>query len=397
MDLAEQNDRSQNLILGLALALVGFGLIMVYSAVGGSTTDVAVADRALVVHGVHVAIGLAVLVVLCLADYHWLERLALPLLVLNVVMLVSVYCFPAIKGAHRWIVISDRVRFQPSELTKLALVLYLARYMTQHGEEAGSFRKGFMFPTVIVGCACALIFFERDLGTSVVVAGVAYLVMICAGTSVLYVSGLACVSMPLLLASVRRSHYQWQRIVTFLDPWAYADTTGYHCIQSLISLGSGGWLGFGLGNGQHKLLFVPETRADSVLCVVGEELGFAGTTLVVVAFILLVREGIRIALRAPDTFGSLVAFGLTITLGLQAAVNVAVVTVSVPTKGIPLPFVSAGGSSLVLSMASLGILMNIAKQGVRIDTADLPGEVPAAAELALAPAPLGILPGPANS
>lgn len=377
MELAEENVRSRDWILGLALALLGTGLVMVYSAAGGRTTSLAGADKALLSHALHVLLGLTVLWVVSRVDYHAYRRWATHLWVVGVVLLAIVLCFPPVKGARRWIVLSSAVRFQPSELMKLALVLCLAKYLSGQQESIRTFKKGFMAPSVIVGVACALIFVEKDLGTSALVAVAGFTLMLVAGSRPLFVVMLGCVALPLLFERVRESPYQWQRIVTFLNPYAYPDGAGYHSIQSLIALGSGGWFGLGLGCGRHKLLFVPETRADSVFCVIGEETGFVGAALVVAAYMLLVREGIKAALRAPDLFGSLLAFGITLMIGLQAAINVAVVTVSVPTKGLPLPLISAGGSAILVTLASLGVLLNVAKQGSQHPPAADPCPVPA--------------------
>ena len=364
MELAAENTRAREWILGLVLGLLGTGLVMVYSAAGGRTTSMATADRALLSHAMHVLLGLAVFMAASRVDYHAYRRWATHLWLVGIVLLAVVLCFPPIKGSRRWIVLSSSIRFQPSELMKLAMMLCLAKYLSDHKDELHKFKKGFMYPSLFVGAACALIFVEKDLGTSALIAVAGYTLMLVAGVRPLFVFMLACVALPLLFDKVRESPYQWQRIVTFLNPYAYPDGAGYHAIQSLIALGSGGWLGLGIGCGRHKLLFVPETKADSVFCVIGEETGFIGAALVVAAYMLLVREGIKAALRAPDLFGSLLAFGITTMIGLQAAINVAVVTVSVPTKGLPLPLVSAGGSSMLMTMAGLGVLMNVARQGV---------------------------------
>jgi len=263
-ELSETKAYSRDTILGIVFGLLALGVVMVYSAVGGSTTDVARADHALKMDLARLCVGLAGLFVLACIDYHTLCKFALPLLGINIVLLCAVYGCPRINGSHRWMPVAGSIRFQPSEMTKLVLLLYLATYLSQQGDEVRKFRRGFMFPTLAVGLACGLIFFERDLGTSALIAAVAYLVMLCAGTRFVYVGGLACVSLPVLFAAVRHSHYQWIRIVTYFNPWAFADTTGYHTVQSLIALGAGGWTGAGLGKGMHKLYFVPETRTDRI-------------------------------------------------------------------------------------------------------------------------------------
>ena len=364
MELEKENARTRDWILGLVLGLLGLGIVIVYSAAGGRTTDLAAANKTLTTHCAHVIVGLIFFILASRVDYHAHGRAAKYIWAVGIVLLAVVLFCPPIKGSHRWLVLGPKIRFQPSELMKLAMVLLLAQYLSENKDEVRTFKKGFTVPTLCVGLACGLIFVEKDLGTSALIAMVAFLVMLVAGVRPIFVVMLACVALPFVFEKVRNSPYQWERIITFLNPYRDPDGAGYHAIQSLISLGSGGWLGLGIGCGKHKLLFVPETRADSVFCVIGEELGFVGAALVVAAYMLLIREGIRVALRAPDAFGSLLAFGITVMVGAQAAINVAVVTVSVPTKGLPLPLVSAGGSSMLLTLASLGVLVNIAKQGV---------------------------------
>lgn len=366
MQIADPNTQSRDWIFGLVVALAGLGATMVYSAAGGRTTSLAVANRALVAHCAHVLLGMVLLAAAFRTDYHVYARWTKSIWLVAVALLAVVLVCPAIKGSHRWIVVpfASFLRFQPSELMKLAIVLCIAQYVSAHRDLMHTFKQGFTYPSILIGVPCLLIFVEKDLGTSVLVAAVAYLILFIAGTRPLYIAMLGCVALPAVYEKVRNSEYQWRRIVAFLDPYKFADGAGYHAIQSLISLGSGGWLGLGLGCGRHKLLFVPETRADSIFCVVGEELGFVGAALVVAAYMLLVREGIKVSLRAPDLYGSLIAAGITMMVGLQAAINIAVVTVSVPTKGLPLPLVSAGGSAMLLTMASAGVLLNVASQGV---------------------------------
>lgn len=346
-------------LLAVVVSLLAFGLVMVASTAPASNPALA---RFLVLkHTLWLAASFVAGLAAYSVDYHRLRRFSIPLLLLSLGSLLAVLFFGAtVNGARRWFRFGDFLSIQPSELFKVALCLYMADFLAREQDRIRTFFKGFVQPMVIMGAAFVLILKEPDFGTALLIASVTFGMLFVAGIRMIHVLPAALASVPLLVYTAMHMPHVWQRIMTFVDPWADAQGSGYQIVQSLIALGSGGLTGVGLGNSRQKLLYLPEANTDFVLSILGEELGLIGTTVVLALFALLVWCGIRAARRAPDHFGSLLAFGLTLTIGLQAAVNVAVVTCSAPTKGIALPLVSAGGSSLVATMVAVGLIMNVA-------------------------------------
>jgi cell division protein FtsW len=236
----------------------------------------------------------------------------------------------------------------------------MADFLAREQARIRTFFKGFLQPVCVMGVAFILILKQPDFGTALLIAAVTFGMLFVAGIRIIHVAPALLASVPLLVYMVTHVQYRLRRIMTFLDPWSDPQGAGYQIIQSLLALGSGGTVGVGLGNSQQKLLYLPEAGNDFVFAIIGEELGLVGCVAVILVFAVLVWYGMRVALRAPDICGSLLAFGLTFTFGLQAAVNIAVVTCSAPTKGLSLPLVSSGGSSLVAMMIAVGLLMNVA-------------------------------------
>ena len=261
-------------------------------------------------------------------------------------------------GARRWL-----FHFQPSEPAKLGLVLALAHYCAWQSKKMGRFLEGFLVPSAMLGCVLALIFLEPDWGTTILLATVGVAIMYMAGTRLLYlvpamILGGAAISFLLMHNPVRLT-----RLLAFLHPDTYKDGVGYQSWQAILALGAGGWDGLGLGNGRQKLGFVPENQTDFILSVIGEELGVVATLLVIVLFAVLVTCGFVIAHRSKPTFNYLFGAGISMLIGLQAFINIAVVTSMVPNKGLPLPFISYGGSNLVTMLAAIGLLLGLARRG----------------------------------
>ena len=345
-------------ILAIVVVLLGFGLVMVASTAPASNP--AQARYLVLKHTLWLAASLLALLVAYSIDYHRLRPFTVPILLASLATLVAVlFAGSTVNGARRWFRLGE-LSFQPSEFCKLALCLYMADFLAREQERIKTFFKGFVQPMLIMGVAFVLILKEPDFGTALLIAMVTFGMLFVAGIRMIHVLPALLASLPLAIYIAMKMPHVWQRIMTFLEPWADPQGSGYQIVQSLIALGSGGATGVGLGNSRQKLLYLPEANSDFVLSILGEELGLIGTVLVVVLFALLVWSGLRVARRAPDLYGSLLAFGITFTIGLQAAVNIAVVTCSVPTKGIALPFVSAGGSALVATMAAVGLLINVA-------------------------------------
>jgi cell division protein FtsW len=300
-------------------------------------------------------------------DYRWLRLGSVPAYAIALALLVLVFV-PGLNrvvgGSARWLVIGPLPAVHPAEIAKLALIIYLAHWMASRGSKIGGFRSGTVPFLLIAVPMIALVFKEPDLGTTVVITLTAFTMFFVAGASLWQLGAMGGIAFAGVLL-VGLKDYQLERIRTFLDPWADPLGTGFHTIQGLLALGLGGIFGSGLG--ESKLaggLYLPNAWNDFIFAIIGEEFGFVGAGLVIALFVLLAYAGIRTALRAPDTFGALLAVGITAWLCFQAFINIAVVVALLPVTGITLPFISAGGSSLVVSFAAAGILLSISRETV---------------------------------
>jgi len=265
-------------------------------------------------------------------------------------------------GAYRWVNLRV-VSVQPSEFVRIALIIYMADRLTRKQQRIREFFNGFLPPVVILVCAFGLIVMEPDLGGGLMTAAVLLAMLLVAGIRLAHAVPIFIVSLPFMLYFVAtRLSYALERVVAFMDPAAHAAGKGYQILQSLIALGSGGVNGVGLGRGMQKLWFLPEGRTDFIFSIIGEEMGFIGTTLVMGLLGVLVWQGVTVAKKCNDMYGKLLAFGLSMAIGVQAAVNIGVATACLPPKGTSLPFVSFGGSSLLASSIAVGILIDIASR-----------------------------------
>ncbi|WP_298040002.1 putative lipid II flippase FtsW [uncultured Desulfuromonas sp.] len=353
-------------ILLLAVVLTCFGVVMVYSS-----SSIMAAKKFsdgfyfLKKQGVFALAGLMIMAAVMHIDYHLLRRLAVPFLLLCAALLVAVL-IPGVGthagGACRWIRLGP-VNVQPSELAKLAMILYMAHSLAKKGEKIKTFKLGFIPYMVVLALLLMLLLMQPDLGSALTLAGVAMVMLLVAGTRLSYLFSLLVLALPFLYFAVMNVDYRRKRILAFLNPWDDPTNSGFQIIQSWIAFGSGGLFGKGLGEGKQKLFYLPEAHTDFIFSVVGEELGFAGVVVVAAMFLVLVMRGVRAAVGAPDDFGRYLAFGLTLLLGLEAFVNFAVVMGMVPTKGLALPFLSYGGTSLVTTLFAVGILLNVSSQG----------------------------------
>ena len=339
-------------------ALLALGLVMLYSAT--------MFHRGVSFWGSQLlwcCIGLVVCAVTAKVDYQFLKKVSLPMMILALIMLVAVL-IPGIgievNGARRWVQLPG-TRFQPSEFAKIALIIALAHYCERKGRKMDTFKYGMLLPGLAMSLFLGLIFLEPDWGSTALLAVVCGLMLFLAGTKIRYMAmpviGLMAAGGYLLSQNTVRLN----RIMSWLDPEGTKQGVGYQAWQSLIALGSGGPTGLGLGNGRQKLGFVPEHQTDFIFSVIGEELGLIATMGVVLAFVLFVICGAFIALRSSDFFGFLLASGLTLLIGLQAFINIGVVTSTLPNKGLPLPFISRGGTNLVVMLFCVGVLLSIAR------------------------------------
>ena len=351
-------------LFGVVLALVFLGVVMVYSA-----SAIIAADRFgdpfffLKKQLFWAFLGGGLLWAALRLDYRRLERLVVPLLVVSISLLVLVLLPPfgqAINGTRRWFRIGP-LSFQPVELAKFALVLYLASFLTRRAAALRSFWQG-LFPILLVAGTMALLtFVQPDLGNSLALVVLTLVLAYLAGAPVKHMAWVAAAALPLVTLAVALKPYRWRRMLAFVNPWDDPQGSGFQIIQSFLALGSGGLTGRGLGGSKQKLFYLPEPYTDFIFAIVGEELGLIGAVCVIALFAVLIWRGLRVGLRAPDPFGSYLALGLTVMLATQTLVNLGVVMGALPTKGLPLPFVSFGGSALLMTMFSAGVLLNISQ------------------------------------
>jgi cell division protein FtsW len=340
-------------------ALLALGLVMLYSA-GMS----GLGSQWLIRQMVWGTLGMMSCVVFASLDYSVLRRLAWPAYLIGIVLLIAVLLVgEEIKGARRWLEYGG-FRLQPSEFAKLSLILILAWHCERYMRRMHSLPKGILQPALLVGLILGLIFVEPDRGTTVLLAGVSAVMLIVAGVRWSHLlppvaAGLGGLAFMLAIDPMRLN-----RIMAWLHPEEHRQGAGYQAYQGIIALGSGGLWGLGLGNGRQKLGYIPEHHTDFILPVIGEELGLIATGGVLVAFCLIILCGVRISLRARDAFGMLLGVGVTFLIGFQAFINIGVVTGVLPNKGISLPFISYGGSNLVLMLSCVGVLLSIARQAV---------------------------------
>lgn len=293
---------------------------------------------------------------------HW-QHLSLPLLG-GTIVLLGLVLFPSIgvvgNGARRWLQVGPGT-FQPAELAKVAVVVYVANYLSKKEGILHRFWTGFLPPLLVMGLVCALILPQPDLGSVCIIGLVTGTLLYLGGARVRHLAGLVLAVVPVVFALIWQSEYRRKRLLIFLRPWEDPQGAGFQLVQSFIAFGSGGLFGVGLGEGKQKLLFLPEAHTDFVLAVVGEELGLLGAAALMVLYVALMWRGMRIAARAQKSFGRHLAYGVTLLIGFQGLLNAAVVTGLLPTKGMTLPLVSYGGSSLVTTLLAVGMLLNVSR------------------------------------
>ncbi|KXK03348.1 MAG: cell cycle protein [Acidobacteria bacterium OLB17] len=360
-----QEQRTDWFMFALAAGLALFGTLMVYSASAmiayresQETSQFGYFYKQLA----FALIGIVLMFIISRVDYRILNNRAVVygIVAITTVMLVAVFFFPAINGAKRWIRFGG-FSLQPSEIAKLALPVFLAWLLTKNEDSVGDLRKT-VFPCVLgLLLLAGLVMAEKDLGTTMVLCAIFSALYFAAGARVLHIGIVAAAMVFAGLTALIVTPWRVARLMAFLDPYKYSDDAGYQVVQSLYAIGSGGILGEGFAQGQAKLFYLPYPYSDFIFSVVGEELGLIGTLGVVLAFAFLFWRGTRAALLAPDRFGMLLGIGLITGLIVQALFNISVVISILPAKGIPLPFISYGGSSVVASLAAVGVLLSISR------------------------------------
>ena len=317
-------------------------------------------------HLLWVFIGFIFMVTSMNIRYEMLKKLGKPFLVVTIILLILVY-FPhigkAAGGARRWIRVGP-LSIQPSELARLVMIMYAANFLTRKQRNIKEFIRGFLPPMLVLGLVLALII-KNDLGACVLIAGIVLTMLFISGANIKHLAIFFLASLPAVYIAIRTFPYRIKRITVFLNPWEDPLGKGYQIIQSFYALGSGGWFGRGLGRGIQKLFYLPEAHTDFIFSIIGEELGFIGTSVIIILFTYIIWRGITIAYHAPDLYGHLLAIGITVMIAYQVIINIGVVTGLLPTKGTTLPFISFGGSSLIVNMTSIGLLLNVSKEWER--------------------------------
>lgn len=363
MDLVKK--RAPDYWLALAvIALAGLGLVMVYSASAIVAQD-RFGDSSFFFkrQAVWVLLGTAAAMIAQRIHYEQLHRVT-PLFVLITLVVLTLVLIPGIGriagGARRWLTIGP-ASFQPAEAAKMAMALYMARFLTARTADVQGLQRGVLPPVLLAGLMLGLIVLQPDMGSAILVGLVMAAMLFVGGARLLHLLGLSLAGAPILAVAVLGEEYRRRRILAFLDPWADPQGMGFHIIQSLLALGSGGIFGVGLGASRQKYFYLPERHTDFIFAIVGEELGLIGTASVLLLFALFAYRGFRIARAAPTRYAGLLASGITAMVLLQAVVNIGVTTGMLPITGVPLPFLSFGGSSLVFTMIGVGILLNISQ------------------------------------
>ena len=350
------------------LLLVGMGIVMVYSASSALALKKFGSDYFfLKKQAAFSLIGIVMLVVFSYIPFRLYRTLAYPALAAAIAMLVAVAFSEwgvAAGGSARWLQLGP-LRFQPSELARLALVTYLAYSMSKKDERLRDFYVGFLPHLIVLSVLMSLLLLQPDFGSAVVLAALTWIMLFVGGCRITHLLSVIVALAPMAWLFMHQADYRVRRLMSFLDPWQYPTAEGYQIIHSLMAFGTGGVTGAGLGKGYQKLFYLPEPHTDFIFSVVGEELGLIGVMIVILLYGIILARGIRIARSTPDRFGSFMAMGITVTIGLQVCINMGVALGLLPTKGLTLPFLSYGGTNLLTNMAAVGILMNIGARNAR--------------------------------
>lgn len=345
-------------------ALICIGVVMIYSSsCVYAMQELKDSTFFLKRHLVFLAIGFILTLAVMSVDYRLLQPYAKPLLILSILLLVLVL-IPGIgkrsSGAQRWFKFG-MLSFQPSEFVKLAVIIYTADFLARKQKVITSFKQGFLPLMLMMGAVCLLIVKQPDLGTTVEVAVVVLAMMFVAGARLMHLGLIALAAVPVVIYLVTSASYRMARIMAFLDPWQDAQGIGFQLTQSQIALGSGGWFGVGLGHSQQKLFYLPAAHTDFIYSIIGEEFGLRGTLFIIFLFAFFLWHGSRVAIRTVNAFGFYLCVGILVMFGMQSVVNIGVSMGALPTKGLPLPFISYGGSALIFHMAAVGLLLNVSR------------------------------------
>ena len=344
------------------MLLVAIGVVMVYSA-GSYYSAFKYNDPEyyLKKQAMWAFVGGIFMVAAIKTDYHIIKKFTGIFMLGTVVLLVVVLFCPAINGSKRWIPLGI-ANFQPSEIAKYIIVLYMAKSLTQKGEKVKEFMKGVLPYLMVSGLYAGLILLEPNLSIAAVIMIVTVVILFAVGARFLHLFAIGSTLVAAVGVLTILAPYRLKRLMNFRDPFADSQGAGYQLVQSLLALGSGGITGAGIGQSRQKCLYIPEPHTDFIFAIIGEELGLIGGTFIILLFIIFIWRGIKTAVTASDMYGTILAIGITSVVGVQAIINIAVVTGSMPVTGVPLPFISYGGSALVFNMLAVGVLLNVSRQ-----------------------------------
>lgn len=371
------NNQFDFLLCITILLLLSLGIIMVLSASAPSALASENDSYAFVRKQAGFAVlGIALMFIISKIDYRFYKKYYWMIYFVSWAILLLVVVpgiGRSVKGATRWINLGFG-QFQPSEITKIGLIIFYAGYLSDHKDDLKSFFKGFVKPFLFLVPPVGILFVvQNHLSVSLVIVSITSVMMLMAGARVLHFVASGGIrnkseyfGLLGILQMTGKGGFRLDRIATFFDPWADAQGTGYQVVQSLYAIGSGGLFGVGLGESKQKFLYIPEPHNDFIFSILSEELGFIGCLVVIILFAIFIWRGILTAMKAPDMFGSLIAVGVTALVAVQAIINIAVVTASIPTTGMPLPFFSYGGTALLILLCSCGVLLNISRAGSKV-------------------------------
>lgn len=350
------------ILLLVTLLLVTIGTVMIYS----SSSIIAMkrfndGQYFLKKQIFFVLLGLGIMVLMTKIPFDTLKKLAYPGILLSVVLLILIL-IPHVGiragGATRWLKLGF-FSFQVTEMVKVSVVLFLAFFLTRKHNHITDFKRGMLIPLLVTLLIVGLILFEPDFGTAFIITVIMMLMLYLSGCRIAHIAAIVGLCIPVGIYFLLQKSYRVTRLLSFLDPWKDPQHSGFQIIQSLLSFGSGGTFGVGIGDGMQKLFYLPEPHTDFILSIIAEESGFVGVLIVIFLFVILIVRGFTISFKAPDLFSSLLAAGLTMVIALEAFINIAGVMGLIPLKGLALPFVSYGGTSLIMSLTAAGILLNI--------------------------------------
>ena len=348
----------------ITMMLVAAGIIMIYSASSiYAYSSMGDSLYFLKRHLLYLAVGFIMMLFAMVYDLKKLQKLAKPIILVSIFLLLLVL-IPHIgretAGARRWFKLGP-VNFQPSEFAKIAIIIYMADFVSRKGISVKNFFKSYLPAMMILGAVLALVLLEPDLGTAITVSLIAFIILYVGGVRPAYIWGSFLASLPVLYLLLFRVAYRRKRLMVFMNPWADRRGAGFQIIQSFVALGSGGPFGVGLGQSRQKLFYLPASHTDFIFSIIGEELGFVGVAAIILLFGLLIWQGMKVAFKAIDAFERSLALGIISLIAIETIINIGVTAGALPTKGLPLPFISYGGSGLIFHLAAVGLLLNVAK------------------------------------